>query len=81
MVENVLNFRDVFSYNPELLLRIIQAVGFNVFDFVHSVFFLFSPFELLVEEVKDHKVETPQIVSSGKVLFMVSITNKLTTLL
>ena len=45
----------------------------NVFDLVHGILFYFSPHELFLKEVKDHKVETPKIVSSGQVDVMMSI--------
>lgn len=68
MVENVLYFWYVFSHDPKFLFRIIEAVCLDVLDLIHSVLLLLPPLELLVKEVKDHKVQTPQIISSRQIL-------------
>ena len=64
MVEDGLDLLDILGSNPELLFRTAQTLGLDVFYLIHRVLLLLSPFEFLVKEVKDHKVETPQIISS-----------------
>lgn len=68
MIEYVLDFRDTFSDYPEFLFWIGKTIGLDILDFVHCVLLLLSPLKLLVEEVKDHEVETPKVISSRKVL-------------
>lgn len=51
VVENVLYFLYVFSHYPKFFFWIIQTFCLNIFNFVHGVFFLFSPFQFLIKEV------------------------------
>jgi len=51
VVEDNLNFIDAFGFMPELLMGVAKALDLDVFDFIHGVFLLFSPLELLIEEV------------------------------
>ena len=67
--EYILHLRNVFRDDPEFLLRIVETVGLNVLDFVHSVLLLFPPLEFLIEKVKDHEVQAPEIISSREILF------------
>jgi len=64
MIKYFFNFRDVLSYNPKLFFRITETLLLNIFNFIHRVFFLFSPLQFFVQEVKNHKVQTPHIISS-----------------
>lgn len=48
MVENVFYFDDVFSYNPQLFFRIVEAFCLDVFYLVHGILLLFSPLEFLI---------------------------------
>lgn len=74
LVEDQLNFWNaVGRTDPELLLRILEALGFDVFDLVNTVVSLLTPLELLVEEVKHREVETPEVVTAGQVDVVVCV--------
>lgn len=71
VVENIFDFLNIFGDYPKFFLRIVQTFSFDVFDFIHRVFLLFSPLQLLIQEVENHKIQTPQIVSPREVLSLV----------
>jgi len=68
VIENVLNLWAVFCSNPKFFLRIIQAFSLYILDLLHWILFLFSPFKFFIEKVQDHKIKTPQVISSWEVL-------------
>ena len=70
VIENVLNFLYIFCHNPQFWFGIIQTFGLYVLNFIHGVFFLFSPLEFLIKEVENNKVQAPNIISSWKVLYI-----------
>lgn len=59
MIENVLDLLDVFSDDPEMVLRIFQALRLDLFDLLHGVLLLFAPLQTFLQEVQNHKVKTP----------------------
>ena len=73
VVEDVLHFFQVLGFDPQFLVWLAQALSLDVFHFLHGVFLLFSPLEFFIEEVKDDKVETPEVVSSGQVHIVVRV--------
>lgn len=80
MLENGANFRNSLGGpSPELLIRVLHdALSFDVTNFIHRIgcifagshlfLFLFSPEKLLIEEIQNNKIQTPQIISSRQVL-------------
>ena len=64
VVEDVFDFMEVFSGNPQLFLGVLEAVGLDLLDLVHGVLLLLPPLEFLLEEVQDDEVQTPQVISS-----------------
>lgn len=76
VVVNVSDLDDVLCNDPQLLLGIVQALGFNVLHLVHRVLLLLAPLQLFVQEVEDDEVETPDVVPSGKVLLLVIEPNR-----
>lgn len=71
--EYILHLRNVFRDDPEFLLRIVETVGLNILDFVHSVLLLFPPLEFLIEKVEYHEVQAPEIISSREINVVMSI--------
>ena len=55
-------FHALGRTDPELLLGHFETLGLDVLDLSDGIVSLLSPFELLVEEVKHCKVETPHVV-------------------
>ena len=70
MVKDFFDLRNVFRYDPQFLLWVTQAFIFYVLHFVHGVFFLLSPLQLLIEEIENYEVETPHIISPWEVLLV-----------
>ena len=56
IVENIFDFLDTLSFVPQQSFWMLQASLFNIFDFIHSVFFNFSPDKLLFKEIQNDKV-------------------------
>lgn len=63
--EDVLDFVELSCLYPKLLCWVLQASHLNGLDFIHCVLLLLSPLQLFVQEVKDHEVKTPKVVSSA----------------
>lgn len=56
IVENVLDLVDVLRLVPEHLLWVLEALGLDFLNLLHSVLLDFSPDQLLLQEVQDDKV-------------------------
>ena len=67
VVENVLDLLNVLGGDPEEVLGVLEALGFDFLDLLHGVLLLLAPGELLAEEVEDNEVEAPEVVASRKV--------------
>ena len=60
LIEDLLDFWYTMGRtDPELFLRILEALSFDILDLVYAVVSLLTPLELFVEEIKHSKVETP----------------------
>jgi hypothetical protein len=59
MVKDGLYLHHVFRRNPQLFPRLVKTGLLDVFDLVHSVVLLLSPFQLLIQEVKNHEIQRP----------------------
>lgn len=67
VVENVLDLLNVLGGDPEEVLGVLEALGFDFLDLLHGVLLLLAPGELFAEEVEDNEVEAPEVVASRKV--------------
>lgn len=73
MFEDSSHFFEPLGFMPEFFSGVAETFNFYVLHFIHCVFFLLSPFEFFIEEVENHKVQTPQVVSSGQVLKLIQM--------
>lgn len=72
--KNLLHFFNALGRaNPELALRILDALGLDLFDLDYRVVSLLSPLKFLIQEVEHCKVETPQIISTRQVDIIVRV--------
>ena len=53
--------------NPQLALRILQALGLDVFHLGYSIVTLLSPFEFFIQEVKHGEIKAPEVVTAGQI--------------
>ena len=63
---------------PKVPLRVFEALGFNVLHLVHGVLLHLSPHEFLLEEIQDHEVQTPKVISPRKIDIVVCIQTRKT---
>lgn len=68
VVVDVLDLLVMASRKPELLVGSVETGFLNVFNLVHGIVLLLAPFQLLVQEVEDHEVEGPEVISPREVL-------------
>ena len=74
MIEDYVDIFDVTRRsNPQLLARILEAFGLNVAYLVNSKVALFTPLQLLVQEVEHREVEGPDVIPPGKVDIVVGV--------
>lgn len=65
--EDVFHLLEVLGLLPEVSLWVLDALGFDVLDFVHGVLFYLSPDQFFLKEIEDHEVETPKIISTREI--------------
>lgn len=56
-----------------MLFGVVEALGFDILDLVHGVLLYFSPAKFFFKKIKNHKVETPQIVTPRQVDVVVGV--------
>jgi hypothetical protein len=63
VVEDVLDLLNILGFVPEQSLWRVEAIGLDVLYFVHCVLLDLTPDKLLFQEVKNDKVQTPEIIA------------------
>ena len=74
VVEDIFDFLDVLRLvDPKILLRILKTSRFDLLYSLHRVFPVLTPLQLLLEEVQDDEVQTPEVVPPRQVYVVVGV--------
>ena len=73
-IENVFDLWHVTGRaNPQLTSRVFEALGLDVLHLVDGEVALFTPLQLLVQEVEHREVERPDVIPARQVNIVVGI--------
>lgn len=74
MVKDIFDLLDALGLvGPKILLRILETACLDCLDSFHGIVAILPPLQLLLQEVHNDEVETPQVISSAQVDIVVGV--------